>query len=205
MGEPLQIVKDMELPSPCNAISVVEDSIELPGAYGSGPQRRDVLPGGESLTNVWEPRDSIMVSDSDLWDEDVPVLRRGEIFSHCAIDTSRLLPSILFSDPRPTVDHGAQALAVDELPREVSLEELRYDSLDPTPRDMSDSTANETEEPEYVFDKIVGLRKADDGTWLYRVLCYGYSSDYDTWDPAHHLPGNVVRRYHRRVGLPIGD
>jgi hypothetical protein len=117
----------------------------------------------------------------------------------------RTLSFGLFSDPRLTVDPCAQALAVDELPRELSLEEVSYDSLDPTPRDMSDSTPNETEEPDYVFEKIFSLRKADDGTWLYRVRWYGYSHDDDTWEPAHHLPGNVLRRYHRRVGLPIGD
>jgi Integrase zinc binding domain len=37
------------------------------------------------------------------------------------------LPSALFSDPRPAVDPGAHALAVDELPRGVSLEELSYE------------------------------------------------------------------------------
>jgi Integrase core domain len=77
--------------------------------------------------------------------------------------------------------------------------------LDKTPRDMSESTPNEIEEPEYVFEKIFGLRKADDGTWLNIVRWYGYSRDDDTWEPAHHLPGNVVRRYHRRVELPIGE
>jgi Integrase zinc binding domain len=126
-GEPLAIVKDMELPSACDAISVVEDSIELPGAYGSGPPRRDVLPEDKALTNSWEPLDSIVVSGSDLWDEDVPVLRRGDTFSQIATDPSGPLPSALFSDTRLTVDPGAPALAVDELPRELSLEELRYE------------------------------------------------------------------------------
>jgi hypothetical protein len=53
-----------------------------------------------------------MVSGSDMWDEDVPVLRRGDTFSHFATDP---------------VNRGAQALAVDDLPREISLEELRYE------------------------------------------------------------------------------
>jgi hypothetical protein len=111
-GKPLAAVKDMELPSACDAISVVEDSIELPGAYGSGPPRRNVLPEDEALTNIGEPQDSIMVSGSDLWDEDVPVLRRGDTFSHFATDP---------------VNPGTQALAVDDLPREISLEDLRYE------------------------------------------------------------------------------
>jgi RNase H-like domain found in reverse transcriptase/Integrase zinc binding domain len=111
-GEPLAIVKDMELPSACDAISVVENSIELPGAYVSVPPRRDVLPEDEALTNSGESQDSIMVSGSYLWDEDVPVLRRGDTFSNFATDP---------------VNPGAQALAVDDLPREISLEELRYE------------------------------------------------------------------------------
>jgi hypothetical protein len=106
-GEPLAIVKDMELQSACDAISVVEDAIELTWAYGSGTPRQDVLPEDEALAKVWEPRDSIMVSGSDLWGEDVPVLRRGDNFSHFATDPSGPLPSALFSDPRPTVDPGA--------------------------------------------------------------------------------------------------
>ena len=59
--------------------------------------------------------------------------------------------------------------------------------------------------PEFVIDKIVGLRKADDGTWSYKVRWYGYTVADDTWEPADHLPGNMVRRYHRRVGLPLNN
>jgi hypothetical protein len=62
-----------------------------------------------------------------------------------------------------------------------------------------------TNEPEYVFEKIVGLRKENDGTYRYRVRWYGYSREEDTWEPADHLPDNVIRRYHRRVGLPLGN
>ena len=69
----------------------------------------------------------------------------------------------------------------------------------------SDPTPTEIYEPEYVMDKIVGLRKADDGTWRYRVRWYGYAREDDTWEPADHIPDNVIRRYHRRVGLPLGN
>lgn len=102
-------------------------------------------------------------------------------------------------------DVRVSASRVTRAPRPLAEIQPEGNSLDSTPRDILDSTPNETEEPEYVFERIVGLRKADDGTWLYRVRWYGYSRDDDTWEPAHHLPGNVVRRYHRRVGLPIGE
>jgi Chromo (CHRromatin Organisation MOdifier) domain len=56
---------------------------------------------------------------------------------------------------------------------------------------------------EYVFERIVGTRQASDGTLRYRVRWYGYSRDEDTWEPQDHLPISAVRRYHRRVGLPM--
>jgi hypothetical protein len=57
--------------------------------------------------------------------------------------------------------------------------------------------------PEFVIDKIFRLHKADDGSWMSKVRWYGYTIADDTWEPAHHLPGNMVRRYHRRVELPL--
>jgi hypothetical protein len=43
--------------------------------------------------------------------------------------------------------------------------------------DTSDLTPKETDEPEYVMDKIVGPWKADDGTWRYCVRWYGYTRE----------------------------
>jgi chromodomain protein Y len=57
-------------------------------------------------------------------------------------------------------------------------------------------------EAEYVFERIVGIRKEKDGSFRYRVRWYGYSRNDDTWEPSHHLPEDIVQRYHRRVGLP---
>jgi Chromo (CHRromatin Organisation MOdifier) domain len=59
--------------------------------------------------------------------------------------------------------------------------------------------------PEFVIDKVVGLHKADDGTWRYKVRWYGYTAADDTWEPADHLPGNMVRRYHSRVGISLNN
>jgi hypothetical protein len=87
------------------------------------------------------------------------------------------------------------------LPRGDNLEESHRELRN----DTSDTTPKETDELEYVMDKIVGLRKADDGTWRYRVRWYGYTREHDTWDPAAHISDNVIRRYHRRVGLPLGN
>jgi Chromo (CHRromatin Organisation MOdifier) domain len=113
------------------------------------------------------------------------VIRIGE-------DDVRVSATRVTHAPRPqteTIPHG------DNL--DDSHRALRNDTSDPTP--------TETDEPEYVMDKIVGLRKADDGTWRYRVRWYGYRREDDTWEPAAHISDNVIRRYHRRVGLPLGN
>jgi Chromo (CHRromatin Organisation MOdifier) domain len=111
------------------------------------------------------------------------VIRIGE-------DDVRVSANRVTRAPRPqteTLPHGDNLLE--------SHREVQKDASDPTPR--------ETDEPEYVMDKIVGLRKADDGTWRYRVRWYGYTREDDTWEPADHIADNVIRRYHRRVGLPL--
>jgi Chromo (CHRromatin Organisation MOdifier) domain len=107
-------------------------------------------------------------------------------------DDVRVSASRVTRAPRPPVEvppHG-----------DNSVDSHRVSRKDPT-----DLTPTETEEPEYVMDKIVGLRKENDGTYRYRVRWYGYSREEDTWEPADHISDNVIRRYHRRVGLPLGN
>ena len=58
-------------------------------------------------------------------------------------------------------------------------------------------------EPEYVMERIIGARQLPDGSLRYRVLWYGYSREDDTWEPAAHLSKSVLRKYHRRTGLPL--
>ena len=58
------------------------------------------------------------------------------------------------------------------------------------------------DEPEYVMEKIVGMKQIPTGGHLYKVRWYGYAPADDTWEPLEHLPPNVVRRYHKRIGLP---
>jgi Chromo (CHRromatin Organisation MOdifier) domain len=72
---------------------------------------------------------------------------------------------------------------------------LMVNNIDTSPAGESSS--------EFVIEKIARLRKADDGSWMYKVRWNGYTPADDTWEPAHHLPGNMIRRYHRRVGLPL--
>ena len=44
-------------------------------------------------------------------------------------------------------------------------------------------SGNEQTTGEYVFERIVGTKQADDGTMLYRVRWFGYTRDGDTWEP----------------------
>jgi hypothetical protein len=74
-----------------------------------------------------------------------------------------------------------------------------------TPPQGNDNNLTGNDSQEFVIDKIVGLRKANDGKWNYKGRCYGYTPADDTWEPAHHLPGNMLRRYHRHVGLPLDN
>jgi Chromo (CHRromatin Organisation MOdifier) domain len=70
--------------------------------------------------------------------------------------------------------------------------------LDPSPDCGKEDSLSEAE---YVFERIVGMRKEEDGSFRYRVRWYGYTRSDDPWEPPHHLPEDAVHRYHRRVGL----
>jgi hypothetical protein len=70
-------------------------------------------------------------------------------------------------------------------------------------QDARQGDAPAGEEPEYVMERIVGARQQADGSLLYRIRWHGYSKDDDTWEPREHLPEAVVRKYHRKTGLPV--
>jgi hypothetical protein len=40
-----------------------------------------------------------------------------------------------------------------------------------------------------VFERIVGMRKKNDGSFRYRVRWYGYNRNDDTWDPSSFTRG----------------
>jgi Chromo (CHRromatin Organisation MOdifier) domain len=64
-------------------------------------------------------------------------------------------------------------------------------------------SGNEQTTDEYVFERIVGTKKGDEGTMLYRVQWFGYTRDDETWEPQEQLPISSLRRYHRHIGLPM--
>jgi Chromo (CHRromatin Organisation MOdifier) domain len=57
-------------------------------------------------------------------------------------------------------------------------------------------------EHEYVVEEIVGAKQLHDGSLRYRIRWYMYALEYDTWEPAHHLPPEMLRRYLKRTRLP---
>jgi hypothetical protein len=70
-------------------------------------------------------------------------------------------------------------------------------------QDARQGDAPAGEEPEYVMERIVGARQQADGSLLYRIRWHGYSKEDDTWEPKEHLPEAMVRKYHRKTGLPV--
>jgi hypothetical protein len=83
----------------------------------------------------------------------------------------------------------------------------REDPIDETARlaaagDDDDKEEGYEEAPtdEFVFERIKGIKKVNDGTLRYKVRWYGYGPEEDTWEPSAHLPSASLRRSHRRMG-----
>ena len=54
---------------------------------------------------------------------------------------------------------------------------------------------------EYVVESLSGHAAGSDGIPVFRVHWYGYSTEDDSWEPAHHVDYNTVVRYCRRKHL----
>jgi Chromo (CHRromatin Organisation MOdifier) domain len=52
---------------------------------------------------------------------------------------------------------------------------------------------------EFVFERITGMKKLNDGTLRYKLRWYGYGPEDDTWEPSAYLPAASLRRYHRKI------
>jgi Chromo (CHRromatin Organisation MOdifier) domain len=83
----------------------------------------------------------------------------------------------------------------------------REEPIDETARPVAAGDDDEEEEvyegastDEFVFERITGMKKLNDGTLRYNVCWYRYGPEDDTWEPSAHLPAASLRRYHRRIG-----
>jgi hypothetical protein len=84
----------------------------------------------------------------------------------------------------------------------ASANEAQSSPVDGQTLPLSDNIPGE--EPEYAIERIVGARKLRDGSLWYKIRWFGYGEDDDTWEPEKHLPKGLVRKYHRKTGLPRG-
>jgi Chromo (CHRromatin Organisation MOdifier) domain len=83
----------------------------------------------------------------------------------------------------------------------------REDPIDETARSVADEYDEEEKEgydgsptDKFVFERIAGMKKLNDGTLRYNVRWYGYGLKEDTWEPSIHLPAASLRRYYRKIG-----
>ena len=53
--------------------------------------------------------------------------------------------------------------------------------------DEDEEESEEEEDEQYVVEKILDKKEADDGTFLYRVKWRGYSYEENTWEPIENL------------------
>jgi hypothetical protein len=84
----------------------------------------------------------------------------------------------------------------------ASANEAHSSPVDGQKLPISDNTPEE--EPEYVIERIVGARKLLDGPLRYKIRWFGNGEYDDIWEPAKHLPKGLVRKHHRKKGLPRG-
>merc|ERR1712079_92448 len=59
---------------------------------------------------------------------------------------------------------------------------------------------------QYVVEKILDKKEAEDGTWLYRVKWRGYSYEENTWEPIENLTDDTgtcvhLERYEEKMKL----
>jgi hypothetical protein len=102
------------------------------------------------------------------------------------VSSDRITPA-----PESADDTSTRTNPVDEIPSPVDTEE----NVVKTPGED-----DATQEGEYMFERITGMRQRTDGSIQYKVRWYGYGTSDDTWVPSAHLPKDALRRYHRRTG-----
>ena len=131
-------------------------------------------------------------------------------FSVVGVSTSGHTVSITTPEGRITVavDRVRKCTGPRDLPLGMQFTELPVDHAD-FGTDIDGCVENPEDLAEYVVDRIVSHRVADDGTLRLRVRWFGYDSSQDTWEPVVTLPPELVRRYvtrrrlrPERYGLP---
>jgi Chromo (CHRromatin Organisation MOdifier) domain len=107
----------------------------------------------------------------------------------------RVLLPVPDEEVRTVVVHSARP------PREKR--RVRFTLPDGTQVPTRDKTRSlEFPEQEYVFDKLVDVWEAVDGSSrVYRVRWLGYNPNGDTWESEDNLPKHFIRRYWKSKGI----
>jgi RNase H-like domain found in reverse transcriptase len=129
----------------------------------------DTIPTGHPITIVDDAYLPLGYEYNSQRDEDVTVLRRGVTFS-----------PFLYSDPTssPLACATNLALATDEIPREISLKELRYEQAhDPEIADLLTTGRSGRHPVIDVNDDGIAIRKAPLDGCVYNVLTLKLASE----------------------------
>merc|ERR1712066_737566 len=92
------------------------------------------------------------------------------------------------------------------------IEEIVVESEDEEEESEEDDEEEDEDDAQYVVEKILDKKEAEDGTWLYRVKWRGYSYEENTWEPIENLTDDTgtcvhLERYEEKMKLKemIGD
>ena len=76
------------------------------------------------------------------------------------------------------------------------IEEIVVESEDEEEEsDEDDEEEEDEDDAQYVVEKILDKKEAEDGTWLYRVKWRGYSYEENTWEPIENLTDDTGNNF----------
>ena len=71
--------------------------------------------------------------------------------------------------------------------RNKKIEEVVVESEEDEEESEEEEEDEEEADEQYVVEKILDKKEAEDGTFLYRVKWRGYSYEENTWEPIENL------------------
>ena len=80
--------------------------------------------------------------------------------------------------------------------RNKKIEEVVVESEEDEEESEEEEDEEEADE-QYVVEKILDKKEAEDGTFLYRVKWRGYSYEENTWEPIENLTDDTGKFFDR--------
>jgi len=88
---------------------------------------------------------------------------------------------------------------MDLLVKQISQNKRKHEESESEVSDSDvDNESNDSEEKEWEVEKIVA-KKIRHGVPFYKIRWTGYTSDDDTWEPAEHLPKELIDEYENNL------